>query len=79
MARKYDRRKERVAANLSAETSYSADGHPSIEELMTEQGTGPIIDVRVLHGDFWPEKELVEDFLAALHEWRGHTSTDRAA
>jgi hypothetical protein len=51
---------------------YDASGHPSIEQLMAEQGTGPITDVSVLHGDFWPEEESIEDFLAALHEWRGH-------
>jgi hypothetical protein len=79
VARSYARRKERVAANQSAGTRYSAEGHPSIEELMAEQGTGPIIDVRLLHGDFWPEQEPIEDFLAALHEWRGHTRTDQAA
>jgi len=58
---------------------YSAGGHPSIEQLMAEQGTGPITDAAMLHGDFWPDEETVEDFLAALHEWRGHKRTDPAA
>ena len=49
-----------------------AKGHPSLEELQAEQGTGPITDVRVLRGDFWPEDEPIEDFLEALREWRGH-------
>ena len=57
----------------------SFNGHPSVEELMAEQGTGPITDVSVLHGDFWPEEESIEDFLEALHEWRGHKRTDPAA
>jgi hypothetical protein len=30
-------------------------------------------------GDFWPEDEPVEEFLAALGEWRGHNRADRAA
>ena len=46
---------------------------------MAEQGTGPITDVSVLHGDFWPEEEPIEAFLEALHEWRGHKRTDPAA
>jgi hypothetical protein len=58
---------------------YSPVGHPSVEQLMAEQGTGPIRDTAVLHGDFWPEEESIEDFLAALHEWRGHKRTDPAA
>jgi hypothetical protein len=23
-------------------------------------------------GGFWPEEESIDDFLLALHEWRGH-------
>jgi hypothetical protein len=30
-------------------------------------------------GDFWPEDEPIEEFLAALREWRGHNRADRAA
>jgi len=56
---------------------YAAKGHPSLEQLMAEQGTGPITDVSKLHGDFWPEDEPIEDFLAALHEWRGHAPYKR--
>lgn len=46
---------------------------------MAGQGTGPITDVSVLHGDFWPEEESIEDFLTALHEWRGHKRSDPTA
>jgi hypothetical protein len=53
--------------------------NPTLEELIAQQGKGPVTDVRILHGDFWPENEPIEDFLAALHEWRGHHRTDRAA
>jgi len=62
-----------------ASVRYAASGHPSVEQLMAEQGTGPITDVSMLHGDFWPEEESIEDFLEALHEWRGHKRTDPAA
>ncbi|MGA2041427.1 MAG: hypothetical protein ABSH42_19265 [Bryobacteraceae bacterium] len=62
-----------------ASVHYSAAGHPSVDQLTAEQGTGPITDVSVLHGDFWPEDESVEDFLETLHEWRGHKRTDPAA
>lgn len=58
---------------------HSVAGHPSIEQLTAEQGTGPITDVSVLHGDFWPEDESIEEFLATLHEWRGHARTNPAA
>ena len=58
---------------------YAASGHPSIEQLMAEQGTGPITDVSVLHGNFWPEEESVEEFVATIREWRGHKRTDQSA
>jgi hypothetical protein len=58
---------------------YAASGHPSVEQLMAEQDTGPITDVSVLRGEFWPEEESIEDFLETLHEWRGHKRTDPAA
>jgi hypothetical protein len=52
---------------------------PTIEEIIAQQGKGPINDPTVLLGDFWPEDQPVEDFIAALHEWRGHNRSDRAA
>ena len=71
--------RETVLSQVPAEVRYAAVGHPTIEQLMEEQGTGPITDPAVLHGDFWPEEEPIEDFLAALHEWRGHKRADPAA
>ena len=58
---------------------YAASGHPTIEQLMAEQGTAPIPDVAVLHGNFWPEGESVEEFVATVREWRGHKRTDPAS
>jgi hypothetical protein len=62
-----------------ASVPYAASGHPSIEQLMAEQGTGPITDVSVLHGNFWPEEESVDEFVATIREWRGHKRTDPSA
>ena len=62
-----------------APVRYASSGHPSFEQLMAEQGTGPITDVSVLHGDFWPEEESIEEFLATLYEWRGRKRTHPAA
>lgn len=62
-----------------AGVGHPATGHPSVEELMAEQGTGPIMDVSVLHGDFWPEEESMEEILETLREWRGHRRTEPGA
>ena len=58
---------------------YASFGHPSLEQLVAEQGTGPITDVSVLHGAFWPEEESVEEFVATIRERRGHKRTDPSA
>jgi hypothetical protein len=74
-------RQHRVTApdDTASSARYAATGHPSVDQLMAEQGTGPIADVSVLHGDFWPEEESIEVFLETLHEWRGHKRTNPAA
>ena len=53
--------------------------HVNLEELIAEQGVEPVKDPTKLLGDFWPEDEPVEDFIRALHEWRGHDRSDQAA
>ena len=58
---------------------YLRKGHPSIEELMLEQGVKPVSDVRELLGDFWPEDESVDDFTAAVRDWRGHAKIHQAS
>lgn len=55
------------------------DANPTADELVAQQGKGPIKDPRVLFGDFWPEDEPIEKFLAALDEWRGHDRPVRVA
>jgi hypothetical protein len=51
---------------------YARSGHPSIEELMAAQGVTFPRDPRDFLGDFWPEEESIDDFLAALQDCRGH-------
>ena len=46
---------------------YNFDADPSLDEIIAQQGKGPITDLSVLHGGFWPEEESIEDFLLALH------------
>jgi len=58
---------------------YAREGHPTIDELISEQGVEFPRDPQELLGDFWPQEESVDDFLAALREWWGHTKTGPAA
>jgi hypothetical protein len=79
VAEKNIHRETPAVGDRPADVGYSATGHPSFAQLMAEQGTGPITDISVLHGDFWPEEESIEEFLATLYEWRGRKRTAPAA
>ena len=57
------------AAELGASTMGFEETLTS-EELAARQGVGPVTDFDALWGDFWPEDESVDDFVAAVREWR---------
>jgi predicted DNA-binding protein len=40
-----------------------------LQQLFDSQGVKPITDINQLKGDFWPEDESVDDFMAARKEW----------
>jgi hypothetical protein len=46
------------------------DSLPDIEALARAQGVSSNTSFEELLGDFWPEDESVEDFLAARERWR---------
>jgi hypothetical protein len=64
---------------MSLSEKYVRAGHPTVDELIADQRVAFPRDPNELLGDFWPEEEHIDDFLAALREWRGHTKTDPAA
>jgi hypothetical protein len=64
---------------VSLTDKYTREGHPGIDELIADQRVSFPRDPNELLGDFWPEEESVDDFLAAMREWRGHARTDPAA
>jgi hypothetical protein len=43
---------------------------PDIETLAAQQGVKPITNIADLYGDFWPEDESVDDFIATVRRWR---------
>lgn len=50
----------------------------TIEQLAEEQGIGPFdFQAAQAEATFWPEGESVDDFIAALREWRGEGATER--
>ena len=41
-----------------------------IEQLAVEQGVCPVTDFESLLGDFWPEDESADEFIAQVRAWR---------
>ena len=41
-----------------------------LEALLAAQGVGPITSIAELRGDFWPEDEDPDEFLATIRAWR---------
>jgi len=40
------------------------------QQLAAEQGVAPVASVDEVIGDFWPQDESIDGFLAAVREWR---------
>ena len=51
--------------------------HKDLRDLIAEQGVKPITDIDELKGDFWPEDESIEEFIATLREWRRSGDNER--
>ncbi len=64
------------SANSNASGRYpvsgpmSFDTMPDVEALAREQGVPSDTKFEDLLGDFWPEDQSVDDFLAARERWR---------
>jgi hypothetical protein len=72
-------RKQEAATRATHDTDSSYDlGSPriSVEELAARQGVKPVTDPTTLLGDFWPEDQSAEDFLAAVRAWRRGETDD---
>lgn len=64
--------------NIDGESSYPRlpSGKIDVEEWLRRQGVEPIRDPTVLIGDFWPEDESIDDFVAAVREWRRESTSN---
>ena len=41
-----------------------------LETLAAQQGVQPVTNFEDLLGDFWPEDETADEFIAAVRQWR---------
>jgi hypothetical protein len=52
------------------ESASGTAGATRLERLAAEQGVTPVTDIEALRGDFWPEDEDSDEFLATIRAWR---------
>ena len=59
-------------AGSDAPRPHNADffADASVEELAAQQGVLPVANADELRGDFWPEEESADEFVAAVRRWR---------
>lgn len=49
----------RPVLDRSNDPRYNFYANPTVDELIAQQGKGPIDDPKILVGDFWPEDEAI--------------------
>jgi hypothetical protein len=57
--------------NLQIEEKSFFDRTFKLEELAEIQGVSMVTNFSKLLGNFWPEEEKADSFIAQVHEWRG--------
>ncbi len=60
----------RMQAPAVAGTSFLAQPARTLPALAAEQGVQPVSNFDDLLGDFWPEEETADEFIAAVRRWR---------
>src|SRR6266446_6815719 len=85
VAKESDMRRSNITAD---EVSDVAEGQSSeqsrararLRDLILQRGITPItVDQLRAMGDLWPENESVDDFLAAVREWRREGSPEETS
>jgi hypothetical protein len=75
---KGDTTADEVSDVEEGQSSEQSKARVRLRRLIQQRGTTPItVDQLRAMGDLWPENESVDDFIAAVREWRRDGSTRR--
>ena len=64
------RLERRMGRRAASGRAFFAQPPKDLATLAAEQGVRPVTDFDGLLGDFWPEQESADEFIAAVREWR---------
>jgi hypothetical protein len=65
-----DRLARRMGPLLVSGRAFFAAPAAELSALLAQQGAKPVTDFDDLLGDFWPEDETADEFIAAVRRWR---------
>jgi hypothetical protein len=60
----------RMGPSLVPGRVFFSQERPDLDTLAAQQGVRPVTNFDDLLGDFWPEDETADDFIAAVRQWR---------
>lgn len=60
---------------LNTTTDAVSERQAKLLRLAEEQGIKPIESIDALRGDFFPENESIDDFVATVRRWRDEGDT----
>jgi hypothetical protein len=60
----------RMGPRVISGREFMAQPRRTLPEIAAEQGVRPVRRLEDPIGDFWPEDESIDDFIAAVREWR---------
>lgn len=69
-ARGSDRLEAQMNPSLVSGRDFFAQPKRDLETLAAQQGVEPVNDFDESLGDFWPDDETPDEFIAAVREWR---------
>ena len=61
---------KRMGPHAVSGSTFFAQQQRDLADLAAQQGVQPVMDFDDLLGDFWPEDETADDFIAAVRSWR---------
>ena len=69
-----------VNKTVTSDTADSMEArHAELLRLAERQGVKPVTNIDDLAGDFWPEDESIDDFIATVRRWRDEEDVRRPA
>ena len=65
-----DQLDQRLGPRVTSGRVFFSQPQVDLKTLAAQQGVQPVANFEDLLGDFWPEDETADEFIAAVRQWR---------